>query len=228
MRFLFIAFLALLAAGTAMAFSVNPDYLGIRDSGNPNLPRLNVSISIDCDSKVLTVGVASNATGEPVGGANAYLFYTDYAYQLIASGTTGTDGIANINVMGSRNYLTDLFIMHVEKPAFQTREIEFTYKKCFEAPPKPPKNNTQQNQTGQNGTAQQNASGTQGPQSNGTAQNATNRTGNAGPGTANASQGPGNTSITPPGPETRNPQPAAPCLPALLLAPLALLAAIRR
>jgi hypothetical protein len=107
-----------------------------------------------------------------------------------------------------------MFILRTDHQQFRSREVEFAYRKCFDAPPLPDDFNAT-NQTlnnGQNTTKPQNTS----QQANQTARkNQTNQTqaGNTttGNGTAagNGHDGPG--------------QPA-PCLPALALIPLAQLA----
>lgn len=134
--------IALFLAGLAIAFSVKPDYLEVKDSGNQNLPKIDVGITIDCDTKNLTVLVESNETEDAVSGAKAYLFYTDYSYQALPNpGTTNADGIATIPVPGTIRFLNALFIMRVDAQGFQSREIEFVYEKCFEEPPPPPPQN---------------------------------------------------------------------------------------
>ncbi len=139
--------LLLLICGLGMAFSVRPDYNGVQDTGNKNLGTMEVDITIDCDTKVVTADVFSNESGAPVSGASAYMFYTDYAYQALPnSGKTDASGRVKMAVPGTIRFLTALFILRVDHYNFQSREIEFTYKKCFEAPPQPPPNGT--NQTG--------------------------------------------------------------------------------
>lgn len=136
MRFIIIA---LFLAGLAAAFSVMPDYRGIKDTGSDSLPALDVRMTIDCDSKNITVDVRSNETDLPVEGASTYLFYTDYEYQPLPNpGKTNAQGVAVNTVPGTLKFLTALFIMRVDKTGFQSREIEFTYEKCFQAPPPPP------------------------------------------------------------------------------------------
>jgi hypothetical protein len=132
-------FLMLALAGMAMAFTVQPDYFEIQDTGNQNLPKLNVGITLDCDTKAATVEVRSNETGLAVQGAKAYMFYTDYTYQALPNpGTTDADGKAVMQVPGTIRFLTALFIIRVDHKDFRSREIEYAYKKCFEPPPKPP------------------------------------------------------------------------------------------
>lgn len=131
----------MLVIGIAAAFSVKPEFIEVKDSGGQNLAPLDVGITIDCDTKALIVDVSANDTGEPIADASLYLFYTQYEYQLIASGKTGANGTGVVDVIGNRDYLTRLFIFRVDKPGYKSKEIEFMYKKCFEAPP-PPANNT--------------------------------------------------------------------------------------
>jgi len=156
-------FIALLIMGLTAAFTVNPAYTGVHDSGNENLPALDVGITVDCDSKLAGINVASNDTGEPLQGAVAYLFYTDYSYQALPNpGTTDAQGNTAIPVPGTIRFLNALFILRVDKQGYQSREIEFTYKKCFDAPPKPPEPPPVQNGTNTtNQTANQTQNATQ-------------------------------------------------------------------
>ncbi len=137
-------------APLAAAFSVTPDYLGIKDTGNQSLPKMDVSITLDCDTKAATITVTSNATGLAVQGAKTYMFYTDYGYNALPNpGTTDADGTVVMDVTGNIRYLTALFVLRTDDPSFQSREIEYTYQKCF-GPQPPPAPLPSQNQT--NGT----------------------------------------------------------------------------
>ena len=238
MRFCLIA---LIVVGLVLAFSVTPAFQATKDSGSENLPKLEVGLGVDCDSKMLTVTATSNETGDAVDGANVYLFYTDYEYQMIGRGTTDADGVGEINVIGKPNYLTALFILRVDKPTYQSKEIEFTYKKCFDAPPKPPKNTTNTT-SGGNTTPPANTTQPPNPPANATPPANTtppgpNVSANTTPpkppanethpnnGTPPANNGTGNkpgTSVPPAAP------PQAPCLPAILLMPLAISVLSRR
>ena len=134
-----IFFLVILLIGLSTAFSVIPDYNGIKDTGNQNFPTLNVGITIDCDSKAIAVDVRSNETGTPVNGAKTYMFYTDYAYQALPNpGTTDETGHVEMSVPGNIRYLTALFILRTDATGYKSREIEYTYQNCFNQKPKPP------------------------------------------------------------------------------------------
>ncbi|MDD5172273.1 MAG: hypothetical protein PHF60_04530 [Candidatus ainarchaeum sp.] len=137
-------FIVLLLFGLSMAFTVHPNYIEIKDTGNENLDTMEVGITVDCDSKMLTVSARANDTDQPIANADIYLFYTDYGYQVIGTGETGADGTGTIDVIGNVNYLTGLFILRVDNPQFRSRETEFTYEKCFEEQqtPPPPHNET--------------------------------------------------------------------------------------
>jgi len=129
----------LLACGSALAFSVRPSFIEIQDTGNDNLPKLDVVITVDCDTKQAGVEVASNETGDAVEGATAYLFYTDYTYQPLPNpGKTDSSGKATIPVPGTLRFLKAMFTLRVDAQGFQSREIEFTYAKCFEPQPAEP------------------------------------------------------------------------------------------
>lgn len=127
--------IALVLLGAAFAALVPADVRGTKDTGNASMPKMDVGIAIDCASKALIVTAKSNSTGEIVAGAQTYLFYTDYEYQLVGSGSTNASGIARISIMGNPDFLTALFILRLDKAGYQSRETEFTYKYCFEEPP---------------------------------------------------------------------------------------------
>ena len=198
---LILAFIAL-----ASAFSVKPDYQGVQDTGSGGL--INAGITIDCATNALSVSANANDTGSALANANVYLFYTNYGYQVIATGKTGTDGVSAINVAGTRNYLTSLFVLRVEAQGYQSEEIEFTYKKCFDAPPKnetkPPVINSTINSTTNTST---NTTVTPPPNVTENKSNVTQP-----PPVANVTQQPENKT-------QNNPPPAKPssCLPAFLL-----------
>ncbi|MEW6722034.1 MAG: hypothetical protein AB1324_02135 [Candidatus Micrarchaeota archaeon] len=137
MKTLIISFLLI---GLAAAFNVTPAYIEVQDTGNENLPVMDIRMTINCDTKEVSVQVLSNQTKEPVQGAKAYMFYTDYSYQALPNtGTTNGSGNVSMAVPGTIRFLTALFILRVDHADFRSREIEFTYKKCFEPPPPPPK-----------------------------------------------------------------------------------------
>ncbi len=126
----------LLLVGAAMAFTVKPDYIGILDTGSESLPTLDIDIMIDCDTTDATVEVSSE--GQPIEGADAVLFYTDYAYQpLPGGGKTDSDGQLTMAVPGDIDFLTDLYILRVDASGYRSRQIEFSYIKCSEPPPEP-------------------------------------------------------------------------------------------
>ncbi len=126
--------IALILASINMAFTVNPDFIGVQDTGSKSLPTMDVELSIDCETKDLSVTATSE--DEPIDGASTVMFYTDYGYQPLPNpGKTGSDGSVTMSVPGTINFLTGLFILRVDHQAYQSREIEFAYEKCFEDPP---------------------------------------------------------------------------------------------
>ncbi len=205
----------LFLAGLAAAFTVNPDYIGIKDTGNGNLPTLDVAISIDCDTKDVHIDVASAESEEPVEGAMTYLFYTDYSYQALPNpGKTDGDGRAMIPVPGTIRFLNALFILRVDKTGFQSREIEFAYEKCFKEPPAPPPaENASQNVTNQTAPPPQNAT----PPANATP-----------PTNASAPPPPPAQNGTPAPEPTKEPEPAQSACPAAIMGLIALLAFTKR
>ncbi len=123
----------LLFVGAAMAFTVKPDYYGVQDTGSETKPTMDIDITIDCDTKDLIVSAGEDGT--PILGADAVLFYTDYGYQpLPGGGKTDADGMVTISVTGTLDFLTGLFILRTDHSDYQSREIEFSYEKCFGEP----------------------------------------------------------------------------------------------
>jgi len=129
--------IVLLMFGLSAAFTVTPNYIEIQDTGDERLPTLTVDITINCEDKGLMLDVSS-ADG-PLQGAKSYLFYTDYGYHPLPTvGTTDASGRSIMEVPGNLEFLTGLFILRVDHSSYQSREIEFTYEKCFdEASPEP-------------------------------------------------------------------------------------------
>jgi len=120
----------------ASAFSVVPHFIDVQDTGSESLPSLDVGISLDCDSKNVTVTVLSDDDGTPVAGADARLFYTDYTYQPLPNpGKTDSKGMAGLPVPGTLKFLNAMFVLRVDKQGFKSREIEFAYEYCFDPPP---------------------------------------------------------------------------------------------
>jgi hypothetical protein len=143
-------FLLLLAAA-ASAFTIEPEYFDIHDTGSDSLPTVDVGITIDCGTKDLMVDVSSD--GSPVEGASTVLFYTDYGYNPLPNpGKTGSDGTVTMTVPGTINFLTGLFILRTDKSGYQSREIEFAYEKCFDEPPPVPEPYNDTNESAVNET----------------------------------------------------------------------------
>ncbi len=135
---LLIISLSLLSlAPISNAFLVRPEHIETQDTGNIYSPLMNVDLVVDCDTKTAFIKPMDGA-GNPIKGAQTFLFYTDYGYDLLGTDKTGANGIAEIDVVGNRNYLTALFIIRVDHPQYRSREIEFTYYNCFQIPPNPP------------------------------------------------------------------------------------------
>lgn len=118
-------FVLLIIAAT-IGHSIAPEIYGIKDTGSMNLPNIDVNLSIDCTNKNLEL--FSN-----VDDAQVTMFYTDYGYSPLPNRVkTNEEGYAIMEVPGSLNYLTGLFILRIDKQGFKSREIEFTYGKCFQ------------------------------------------------------------------------------------------------
>ena len=157
MKIAIFALAMMLLAGFSFALSVKPNFFEVKDTGNPSLDTLDISITINCDTKDVIPVVRANGTKAPVEGAETTLFYTDYGYNPLPDrGKTDAQGMDTINVPGTLNFLTGLFILRVDKQGFQSREIEFAYEKCFQAPPPPPPPPPQNNSGGANQPGQNN------------------------------------------------------------------------
>ncbi|VVC03983.1 Uncharacterised protein [Candidatus Bilamarchaeum dharawalense] len=124
----------LIIASLCMAFTVKPTYIAVKNTGNESLEPPKVELLIDCATKQLKATISSE-DDQVIQNAKTYIFYTNYGYQLIGTGTSNSEGVSTINVIGTMNYLTALFIFRVDAPGYRSQEIEFTYKKCFDAPP---------------------------------------------------------------------------------------------
>ncbi|MFH1784873.1 MAG: hypothetical protein ABH842_00445 [Candidatus Micrarchaeota archaeon] len=127
----------LMMISLTMAFTVKPSYIDTKNTGDPNLGELEIELTVDCSNKQLTAFI-TNEDEEPIADAKTYVFYTDYGYQLLGTGTTDNGGISTINVIGNMDYLSALFIFRADATGYQSQEIEFTYMKCFGAPPQEP------------------------------------------------------------------------------------------
>ncbi len=112
----------------SLGFAITPDIYGVQDTGSESLPVIDFNLSLDCGNKDLQVVTLLD-------GADLTMFYTDYGYQPLPNRMkTGIDGSAVMKVPGTLDFLTGLFILRIDKQGYQSREIEFTYEKCFEEP----------------------------------------------------------------------------------------------
>jgi hypothetical protein len=127
---------ALMLAGLSTAFNVTPDFLDVQYTGSESLPVMDIDLTIDCDTKDLIIDVKDSETEERITGMDTVLFYTDYGYQpLPTPKTTDSEGRVVMQVPGTLDFLTGLFILRVDKQGYRTIEIEFLYEKCFEPAP---------------------------------------------------------------------------------------------
>lgn len=175
MKSLALIFLVLL--GCSYALTIRPDYIDIKDTGDQSLPKMNVGLTIDCDTRQITVMASSNKTGEQIDGARIFLFNTQYGYDLVATGSTIEDGSGTIDVLGNINFLTAMLVLRVDQPSYQSRQIEFEFTKCFQVPKNSTVGQAQNNpgnaQTpgGQNNSPENNTAGNNGPQQNSSTNN---------------------------------------------------------
>lgn len=116
---------------TVFSLTITPLYIQVKETGNESLPSQNVSFKINCDTKTLLINSNSDS-GLP--NPKAYLFNTNYGYSLFGT-SQGQNGKVNLSASGNVNFLTALFILRVDSPGYRSKEIEFTFQKCFDGSP---------------------------------------------------------------------------------------------
>lgn len=130
MRFLSIL-VCLFVLSSVFSLTITPFYIQVKETGNESLPSQDVTFKINCDTKTLIIDSSSNS-GIP--NPKAYLFNTNYGYSLFGT-NEGRNGKVNLSASGNVNYLTSLFILRVDSPGYRSKEIEFTFQKCFDGSP---------------------------------------------------------------------------------------------
>lgn len=124
-------FIVLLCIGSVFSLTITPYYIQVKETGNESLPSQNVSFQIDCDTKTLII-TSNSDYGIP--NPKAYLFNTNYGYSLFGT-NQGQNGRVSLRASGNVNFLTALFILRVDSPGYRSKEIEFTFQKCFDGSP---------------------------------------------------------------------------------------------
>ncbi|MBI5224011.1 hypothetical protein HY990_06345 [Candidatus Micrarchaeota archaeon] len=137
MRFFFLIFISLfvLVAFTQTSFAriVTPEYNQVKETGSESLPSLDPAMRIECDDKNIMTVVSDFRSNLPVANAQAYLFNTNYGYNFLYRNSTDESGRVSIHALGNLNFLTALFIMRIDAPGYRTKEIEFTFSRCFDS-----------------------------------------------------------------------------------------------
>lgn len=137
MRVLRPALLLFLLAALSLAYA--PGVVAVtpfeyRDFGNASLPRFdNLVIKMDCNASTLEVYVKSG--NYSIQGATVLLEVTSYAQPLIASGTTDASGFVAEHIPGNISLITGFFVLTVEEPRYEEREVHFNISNCFPQPP---------------------------------------------------------------------------------------------
>lgn len=131
---LFSILVCLFAFSTVFSLTITPFYIQVKETGNESLPSQDVSFKINCDTKTLLINSNSDY-GVP--NPKAYLFNTNYGYSLFGT-NEGQNGKVNLSASGNVNFLTALFILRVDSPGYRSKEIEFTFQKCFDGSPDEP------------------------------------------------------------------------------------------
>lgn len=177
------------------------------------------SVGYNCTEKMFYVRMSDGP--DALEDVSLYLFYTDYAYQLITTSKTGATGSAKLSMIGNEKLLNNLFVLRAEKSGYKDIEIEFTVNCSKAAPPNIANaTNNALNGSAQNQSSPYNATGNStGNASSNLSQNGTpiappsNYSGGAGQRNNSSQQG-GN-------------QGAIPCAPAFILPAAGALAFIR-
>lgn len=172
--FLFLLFLLSISS----AIIIGPRIYEQEDFGDISLEEFTYSLSVDCSNGQINA-IVMDGNNTPVGGADTYLRYVDYAQPLISSTETLGDGTAVHDLPGKVSFMRGLFILVIHKDGFRGKEVHFDILGCLTnqtwipppppvvSPPPPPVRNAtnaslpQQNQTvpditndttGENGT----------------------------------------------------------------------------
>jgi len=162
--------LALALFSCAFSLSQNIDLWGARQTGTG--ATLDYSISYSCPQKTFTVFVGNGTI--PFPDSSVYLFYLDYSYQLVSTSKTGSDGTAQLHMVGREDLLYKPFLMRLDKSGYKSTEVEFRIN-CNSStqnpPPDPiqnfsnssqnPVQNSTQNQSAQNISSQSSNPGNQ-------------------------------------------------------------------
>jgi len=131
-----ILLVLLLGLSLVFARSEIPYVFEEEDFGNEGLPKFLYALSVDCDTGQIRQEVF-NEQVEPLEGVSSYLRYHDYASPLISSGTSNADGVILHQVPGDIDLYTGLFILVIEEPGYQNKEIHFDINPCFVEEPEP-------------------------------------------------------------------------------------------
>jgi len=115
-----------------MAFSVMPNYIATKNTGDENFEALEAELVIDCSANELTATIMANDSEHTrIANAKTYLFYTNYAYQIMGTGVSDENGVSIIRMRGNAEYLTSMFVFRVDATGYRSQEIEFTFSKCL-------------------------------------------------------------------------------------------------
>ncbi|VVC01264.1 Uncharacterised protein [uncultured archaeon] len=133
--------LALLFASAL--FSAYPtqyiDVVGSKETGTGN--SIWPEIRYNCSQKTFHSTLYGGP--DPLANANAYLFYLDYSYQLIATDKSDANGSADFGIVGKDTLLKKVFVLRVEKTGYKTLEVQFAINCSKTYPVQPPAQNIQ-------------------------------------------------------------------------------------
>lgn len=93
------------------------------------------SVGYNCTEKMFYARMSDGP--DALDDVSLYLFYTDYAYQLITTSRTDATGSARLSMIGNEKFLNNLFVLRAEKSGYKDVEIEFTVNCSKVAPPQP-------------------------------------------------------------------------------------------
>ncbi len=139
MRVLRPAFLLLLLVALSFAYPSGDIVLTPfehMDMGNTSQPKFDgLVLKMDCNAGTLKIYALSG--NSPVEGATSLLKSTNYEQPLIGSGTTDSNGYVAQHIPGNLSFFTGFFVLTVEKPGYEEREVHFDINGCFGKPSGP-------------------------------------------------------------------------------------------
>jgi hypothetical protein len=122
--------LVLLALLFSCVSAIAPKVYEHKSLGQPFLPELLYSLSVDCENGTVHL-IVMDANFTRMDNASTFLKYVDFSSPLISRMATGTEGTVAHQLPGNVSNMRGLFIMVMEKKGFRSKEIHFDILRCF-------------------------------------------------------------------------------------------------